>query len=363
MLVGVIFDLDSFLKDEGIKPLEENLGFADSPKFPGSLRRHLERLSRNGALIAIESSHSSWLLGSLIYLYQIPCDIYIGGDADTSQQTRWEVFMSSRKNKTLKWLYMSEQEYKQEFAQRAGLECISYFELGRLSRESQNRGERKRLSSSEYWGYIQSASSRDDKIRIPLLPASLITGKEIEESSHRWTDFARPLLQELLSTKIAADVGVWFLVPYMHAGSNNELGYRLWKRVKNWDGKASGPHPNLLDLNFVATALFAHLEGSAFDAIVAIPSRSASKTSPASASVRLGNHLSRLFGLPLLPALARETHQEFSALEFQFPAPMRTVLVVDDQCTSGKTFAAAHTALKQISPETRFVNWSWSKSV
>jgi hypothetical protein len=363
MGLGVIFDLDSFLKNAGLKPLEENLGFAESPKFPASLRGYLEKLSSNGALIAVESSLSNWLLGSLIYLYQIPCDIYIGGDADTSQQTRWEVFMSARKNKTIKWLYLSEQRYKQEFASEAGLECINYFELGLMSHANQKYSDRKRLSPEEYWSYIESASSRVDKIGLPLLPASLITTREIKLNDERWVHFAKPLLQELLHTKLAADIGVWFLAPYMRPGSNNELGFRLWKRIKNWDGNTSGPKPNLLDLNLVATAMFAHLEGSAFDAVVSVPSRATSKATPASASIRLGNHLSNLLGVPTLPALTREAHQEFRALKLDALAHMRTVLLVDDQCTSGKTFAAARTALEALLPETVIVNWSWSKSV
>lgn len=132
---------------------------------------------------------------------------------------------------------------------------------------------------------------------------------------------------------------------------NSRLGQDLWKSIKHWHNRKSGPEVNLLHLEFVALFMASsiwvqhNLSNSSLlkPTLVPLPSSPYSSSSPARTSNRLAQRISQLTGLQFKEVFEKR-HGEIILVD-KDNSRLESVILIDDQLTFGKT---AEKCLKKI---------------
>ena len=125
------------------------------------------------------------------------------------------------------------------------------------------------------------------------------------------------------------------------------LGQKLWLRIKDWKGTSSGPEVSLLHLEFIAICMSASISIEANHAvIVPTPSSVFSQAKPGRISHRLAKRISNLTGHPYFEAIGRQDGKQLLLNPKGIPFES-TVILIDDQLTTGGTISRAVNALSE----------------
>jgi phosphoglycolate phosphatase-like HAD superfamily hydrolase len=125
------------------------------------------------------------------------------------------------------------------------------------------------------------------------------------------------------------------------------LGQKLWLRIKDWKGTSSGPEVSLLHLEFIAICMSASISIESKQAvIVPTPSSVFSQAKPGRISHRLAKRISNLTGHPYFEAIGRQDGKELLLNPRGIPFES-TVILIDDQLTTGGTVSRAVNALSE----------------
>jgi hypothetical protein len=362
---GILIDYDTVIK--------ASVDLEGVPLVPGispeqiEFRTTLEELAAHGYPIAYESSLDSRMLGSQIFRENLSCDGYLGesGHNDMRIDMRLESFRELLRGAN-KFVYVSNFANRIHVASGLGFTCLTSWQLveSKARLLANQAVKRPAFTGRELAAHIEKASARTSGLILPLLPSRLITNPEITSESRRWTGMALPTLLELVRPKLDQTSGCQYFVPYYSGEPTDLLGNRLWKRIKDWNGKESGPNPNLLDLNFVSAAMAAGLWAQELEAVTYIPSSPVSKAKPAGASIHLAKRVSEFLGLPRLDILTRSAHQSFDLKSpDKNPPGHLKIAVVDDQVTKGTSMANALDLLTRHLPNANFNPIVWSRSI
>jgi hypothetical protein len=125
------------------------------------------------------------------------------------------------------------------------------------------------------------------------------------------------------------------------------LGQKLWLRIKDWKGTSSGPEVSLLHLEFIAICMSASISIEANHAvIVPTPSSVFSQVKPGRISHRLAKRISNLTGHAYFEAIGRQDGKQLLLNPKGIPFES-TVILIDDQLTTGSTISRAVNALSE----------------
>jgi hypothetical protein len=110
-----------------------------------------------------------------------------------------------------------------------------------------------------------------------------------------------------------------------------------WSYIKDWKWPNSGPMVGLLHLEFVALTMAASLIGiNSPIVIVPVPPSEFSENKPSETSLRLAHRVAQLSNMPLFDLFKKDSddniYTEYPDIQFN-----RTVLLLDDQLTKGKS--------------------------
>lgn len=362
---GILIDYDTVIK-ASVDLESVPLAPAISPEQI-EFRSTLSELAAHGYPIAYESSLDSRMLGSQIFRENLSCDGYLGesGHNDLHFDMRLELFREQIRGPNT-FIYVSNFANRIHVASGLGFTCLTSWQLVDLKVKLLGSSAVKRpvFTPRELLAHIEKASARTRGLLLPLLPARLITNSEITNESRRWTGLVIPALREVVKPKLDESSGCQYFVPYYSGDFTHLLGNKLWKRVKDWNGKESGPNPNLLDLNFVAAAMAAGLWAQEFEAVTFIPASPASKTKPAAASTHLAKRVADFLGLPLLDILTRSSHQSFEVkTSNEAPRDHLKIALLDDQVTKGESMANGLILLSRHLQNANLHPVVWSRSI
>ncbi len=125
------------------------------------------------------------------------------------------------------------------------------------------------------------------------------------------------------------------------------LGQKLWLRIKDWKGNSSGPEVSLLHLEFIAICMAASISIEETHAvIVPTPSSVFSQVKPGRISHRLAKRISNLTGHAYFEAIGRQDGKQLLLNPKGIPFES-TVILIDDQLTTGSTISRAVNALSE----------------
>jgi len=141
--------------------------------------------------------------------------------------------------------------------------------------------------------------------------------------------------------KDLANLEIFAHLSYRHS----LLGQKLWLRIKDWKGASSGPEVSLLHLEFIAICMSASISIEANQAvIVPTPSSVFSQAKPGRISHRLAKRISNLTGHAYFEAIGRQDGKQLVLNPKGIPFES-TVILIDDQLTTGGTISRAVNAL------------------
>jgi phosphoglycolate phosphatase-like HAD superfamily hydrolase len=185
----------------------------------------------------------------------------------------------------------------------------------------------------------------------PILHPDFITRYEYEHNEPLLSRLFRALdvkfgshsLEISQVNKDLANLNTFAHISYRHS----LLGQKLWLRIKDWKGDSSGPEVSLLHLEFIAICMAASIAVEARHAvIVPTPSSVFSQAKPGRISHRLAKRISNLTGHPYFEAIGREEGKQLLINPKGIPFES-TVILIDDQLTSGGTVLRAVNLLSQ----------------
>ncbi len=143
--------------------------------------------------------------------------------------------------------------------------------------------------------------------------------------------------------KDLADLETFAHLSYRHS----LLGQKLWLPIKDWKGNSSGPEVSLLHLEFIAICMSASILIEVNHAvIVPTPSSVFSQAKPGRISHRLAKRISNLTGHPYFEAIGRQDGKQLLLNPKGIPFES-TVILIDDQLTTGATISRAVNVLAQ----------------
>lgn len=360
---GILIDYDSVIQPsvdlEGT-PFSKEMGERQI-----DLRAALDQLASSGFLIAFESKMDYRALGSSIFREGLSCDGYIGRDPeDSDRDMRLETFQDQVKNAE-QFIYVCNNSNRIHFAIGLGFKCITPTALVSSAENliAMQPAKRVTFSPSDFLAHLEKAALRRSGLLLPMLPARFVTNAEIRSRAKRWTDHALPILNQIAPMKRDANTGLQYFVPYYSGEPSDQLGFRLWKRVKDWNGSSSGPNPNLLDLNFIAATMTAGIWTKQTESITYIPSSPATAAKPAATSKQLAQRVSGYLGVPLVSILRRREHQEFELIpQYVNFTKFDSMLLIDDQVTKGLSMANGLSLIQEQIPNTSISQIVWSRS-
>lgn len=155
--------------------------------------------------------------------------------------------------------------------------------------------------------------------------------------------FGSQSLETSIFHKDLANLETFAHLSYRHS----LLGQKLWLRIKDWKGASSGPEVSLLHLEFIALCMSASISIEVNHAvIVPTPSSVFSQAKPGRISHRLAKRISNLTGYPYFEAIGRKDGKELLLNPRGIPFES-TVILIDDQLTTGGTISRAVNALSE----------------
>jgi phosphoglycolate phosphatase-like HAD superfamily hydrolase len=110
-----------------------------------------------------------------------------------------------------------------------------------------------------------------------------------------------------------------------------------WAYIKDWKWPNSGPHVQMLHLEFIALTMAASISKlSKKSVIVPIPPTEFSKSKPSETSLRLAYRVAQLSSVPVFSMFKKDSDDniftEYSGTKFD-----RTIILLDDQLTKGES--------------------------
>jgi hypothetical protein len=150
--------------------------------------------------------------------------------------------------------------------------------------------------------------------------------------------------------------------PYWHV----EYGQHLWQAIKDWGhGMRSGSEVHQSLLSFVALVLAGNAQSETDQpgfAIVPAPSNTMSARQPGQCSLRLGQWVAEILECEFINALEKRRGGQIGIRrDRRHDLTGRTVILVDDQVTSGTTMNGCAKALVEAGAEVvRVLTWSSS---
>ena len=361
---GILIDYDSVI--QASVDLEGRPLIPEMSESQCEFRATLDELAARGFPIAYESMQDSRALGSNIFRENLSCDAYIGESPEKDEiDMRLETVQDHVKNSD-QFIYVCNNSNRLQVALGMGYKCVTSRTLVTLRSDlfSRSPEERRNFTRKSLVDHLEKATQRTSGLLLPMLPARFITNSEIESDSSRWNNTAMPLLNMIAPPKVDEKTGIQYFMPYYSEAASLQLGFKLWKNVKDWNGHESGPRPNLIDLNFIAATMSAGLWNQGNQAISYIPASTATKQKPAAASTHLAQRISYFLGIPLLHLLTRTGHQSFEARSSEVSLQsFAKVAAIDDQVTKGVSMSQGLDLMASQFPNAVFSPTVWSKSM